>query len=52
MNHKRLKPRKSRGHCHMCKPYKDFGNSKKYESIQQARARLKLQESIFNVEYL
>lgn len=27
-NHKRNKPRKSRGHCHLCKGHKDVGNSK------------------------
>ncbi len=28
MNHKRHKPKSQRGHCHLCKGYKDVGNSK------------------------
>lgn len=37
MNHKRHKPRKMRGHCHLCKYYKDIGNSKTALHVSRLR---------------
>lgn len=51
MHFKRHKPKSTRSGCLLCKPYKAFGNSKKFGNLKQLKEQELLKGGEFDFQF-